>query len=101
MIRKKKKAGFESITEQIATSSTAGKLIFDVFTSLSDNVERNLIRERTRAGLDAARARGRLDGRKPKLDDKQCREIRALLKDPNIKYFRCCQATLGKPYYYL
>lgn len=75
--------GFESITEQIATGSAAGKLIFHVFASLAE-FERNLIRERTRAGLDAARARGRLGGRKPKLDDKQCREIRALLKDPQV-----------------
>ena len=44
--------------------------------------ERNLIRERTLAGLRAARARGRVGGRKPKLNDKQIREIRALLADP-------------------
>lgn len=75
--------GFESITEKIETGSAAGKLIFHVFASLAE-FERNLIRERTRAGLDAARARGRLGGRKPKLDDKQVREIRALLRDPQV-----------------
>lgn len=46
--------------------------------------ERNLIRERTRAGLAAARSRGRLGGRKPALDAKQIREIRALLRDPDV-----------------
>ena len=75
--------GFESITEKIETGSAAGKLIFHVFASLAE-FERNLIRERTRAGLDAARARGRLGGRKPKLDDKQQREIRVLLRDPDV-----------------
>ncbi|MBI1748615.1 MAG: recombinase family protein [Acidobacteria bacterium] len=75
--------GFESITEKIETGSAAGKLIFHVFASLAE-FERNLIRERTRAGLDAARARGRLGGRKQKLDDKQVREIRAILRDPQV-----------------
>lgn len=46
---------------------------------------RNLIRERTRAGLAAERARGPKGGRKPKLDAKQIREIKALLRDPDIQ----------------
>jgi len=46
--------------------------------------ERNVIRERTQAGLSAARARGRVGGRKPSLDEKQKREIRALFRDPSI-----------------
>src|SRR5476649_927753 len=51
--------GFESIAEKIETSSAAGKLVFHVFAALAE-FERNLIRERTRAGLVAARARGRV-----------------------------------------
>lgn len=47
--------------------------------------ERSLIRERTYAGLAAARARGRSGGRKPKLGEKQVREIKALLRDPQIQ----------------
>ncbi|NWC66725.1 recombinase family protein [Pseudomonas sp. P7758] len=75
---------FESISERIETTSAAGKLIFHVFAALAE-FERNLIRERTRAGLAAARARGRQGGRKPALDESQIREIKALLKDPQIQ----------------
>jgi len=75
---------FESVTEQIDTGSAAGKLVFHVFASLAE-FERNLIRERTNAGLTAARARGRKGGRKPSLDKQQLREIKQLLKDPNMR----------------
>src|SRR5690554_3384185 len=74
--------GFESLTEKIETSSAAGKLVFHVFGALAE-FERSLIRERTQAGLAAARARGRAGGRKPKLDAKQIRQIKVLLRDPN------------------
>ena len=47
--------------------------------------ECNLIRERTHAGLTAARARGRLSGRKPQLDAQQIREMSRLLKDPDVR----------------
>jgi DNA invertase Pin-like site-specific DNA recombinase len=82
--------GFESITERIETENAAGKLVFHVFAALAE-FERNLIRERTRAGLAAARARGRKGGRKPKLDNQQVREIRALLRDPEIKVSEVAQ----------
>ena len=72
---------FESLNEKIDTGSASGKLQFHVFAALAE-FERNLIRERTLAGLNAARARGRVGGRKLKLNDKQIREIRALLADP-------------------
>jgi len=51
-----------SLTESIDTSTTGGKLVFHVFAALAE-FERDLIRERTRAGLDAARSRGRVGGR--------------------------------------
>ncbi|CAM5202477.1 DNA-invertase hin [Castellaniella denitrificans] len=75
---------FESLTEKIETDSATGKLVFHVFAALAE-FERGLIRERTRAGLAAARARGRAGGRKPKLDAQQVREIKALLRDPEIQ----------------
>lgn len=75
---------FESVTEKIETGSATGKLIFHVFAALSE-FERNLIRERTAAGLKAARARGRTGGRPRALSDKQVREIRLLLSDPEIR----------------
>lgn len=76
--------GFESLTEKIETNSATGKLVFHVFAALAE-FERSLIRERTHAGLAAARARGRSGGRKPKLGEKQVREIKALLRDPDIQ----------------
>lgn len=72
---------FESLSEKIDTGSASGKLQFHVFAALAE-FERNLIRERTMAGLSAARARGRVGGRKLKLSEKQIREIKALLSDP-------------------
>lgn len=75
---------FESISEKIDTSSAAGKLIFHLFASLAE-FERNLTRERTNAGLAAARARGRKGGRPAKLGEKEIREIKALLRDPDVR----------------
>ncbi len=62
--------GFQSVTEAIDTTTPGGKLVFHIFAALAE-FERNLIRERTHAGLAAARARGRKGGRRPKLGDKQ------------------------------
>src|SRR5713226_7537056 len=54
--------GLKSITESIDTTTSGGKLIFHVFGALAE-FERDIIRERTQAGLQAARARGRIGGR--------------------------------------
>lgn len=72
---------YSAITTQSTAGSAAGELVFHVFAALAE-FERGLIRERTQAGLAAARARA---GRrlKPKLDDQQVREIKALLRDPD------------------
>lgn len=74
---------FEVITEKYDTTTASGKLIFNVFASLAA-YERERLIERTRAGLTAARARGRVGGRKPKIGDKEKREIAILLSDPNM-----------------
>src|SRR5687767_5882849 len=60
--------GFKSLTEQIDTTTPGGKLVFHVFGALAE-FERDLIRERTHAGLAAARARGRTGGRPKALAD--------------------------------
>ena len=62
--------GFKSLTENIDTTTSGGKLIFHIFGALAE-FERNLIRERTTAGLMAARARGRKGGRPKALTGKK------------------------------
>jgi DNA invertase Pin-like site-specific DNA recombinase len=57
-----RKIGFKSITENIDTTTSGGKLVFHIFGALAE-FERDIIRERTNAGLSAARSRGRLGGR--------------------------------------
>ena len=73
---------FESVTEAIDTTTASGKLVFNIFARLAD-FERHLIGERTRAGLAAGRARGRMGGRPPALTSRQLREARLLLTDPD------------------
>ncbi|HNC17705.1 MAG TPA: recombinase family protein [Accumulibacter sp.] len=79
--------GFESLTEQINTHSPTGKLVFHLFASLAE-FERNLIRERTQAGLKAARARGRHGGRPKKLNDREKAMAKSLMADPRHRGHR-------------
>jgi DNA invertase Pin-like site-specific DNA recombinase len=79
----RRKINFEFLTEKIETVSPAGRLVFHVFAALAE-FERNLIRERTVAGLKAARACGRKGGRPAKLSAKEIKTIRALLKTADI-----------------
>jgi len=78
-----RQVGFRSITESIDTTTSGGKLVFHIFGALAE-FERSIIQERTRAGLAAARARGRTGGRPPVLDDKDKAAAIALLRDPDI-----------------
>lgn len=75
--------GFKSLTESIDTTSSGGRLVFHIFGALAE-FEHDLIRERTMAGLQAARARGRKGGRKPSLTDADIRKAIAMLSDPKI-----------------
>lgn len=75
--------GFRSLTESIDTTTSGGKLVFHIFAALAE-FERGIIRERTKAGLDAARARGRVGGRPPALSVEDVTQAKALLSDPNI-----------------
>ncbi|WP_374471200.1 recombinase family protein [Phenylobacterium sp.] len=73
---------FASITDGIDTATPAGRFFFHVMAALAE-MERDLIRERTTAGLRAAKARGRLGGRRPKLTAQQLAHARKLLADPD------------------
>lgn len=82
--------GFRSLQESIDTTTPGGKLVFHVFGALAE-FERDLIRERTNAGLKAARARGKKGGRPKALSEKQRQQARALLKDPAISISEICR----------
>ena len=73
--------GLRSLTEGIDTTTSNGRLVFHLFGALAQ-FERELVRERTMAGLAAARARGRKGGRPPKLSAEKLRVAQRLLKDP-------------------
>jgi DNA invertase Pin-like site-specific DNA recombinase len=75
--------GFRSLTESIDTTTSGGRLIFHIFAALAE-FERNIIRDRTTAGLEAARARGRVGGRPRALSEADLAAARALLADPAI-----------------
>jgi DNA invertase Pin-like site-specific DNA recombinase len=86
--------GFKSLSEEIDTTTPGGKLVFHVFGALAE-FERDLIRERTQAGLAAARARGRTGGRPKKLaDPKQLALARSLYDGGQTDIATICR-TLG------
>ncbi len=72
-----------SLNEQIDTTTANGKLTLHLFATLAE-FERNLISERTKAGLEAARKRGKTGGRPKALDEKKLRAAQAMLADPNL-----------------
>ena len=84
--------GFRSLQEAIDTTSAAGKLVFHVFGALAE-FERDLIRERTMAGLASARARGRSGGRPRAMDDEKVRLASRLMKDPEVSVGGVCRAV--------
>lgn len=71
---------FESLQERIETTTATGRLVFHLFAALAE-FERNLIRERTHAGLEAARARGRKGGRRPADPAKIAAAVKLYLTD--------------------
>lgn len=75
--------GFVSLNEAIDTTTPGGILVFNIFAALAQ-FERDLIGERTNAGLEAARARGRRGGRPLKLDAKQVAEVRRLYDSKTV-----------------
>ena len=86
-----KGVGFKSLQENIDTTTSGGKLIFHLFASLAE-FERDLIRERTQAGLSSARARGRLGGRpKGAADVNKQKAALALKNDPQYSIKEICK----------
>jgi len=85
--------GFRSLQEQIDTTTAGGKLVFHVFGALAE-FERDLIGEQTRAGLEAARSRGRVGGPPRKFSAKQVAQLRTLAFDTSNSVQDICQ-TLG------
>lgn len=75
--------GFRSLTENIDTTTSGGRLIFHIFAALAE-FERDLIRERTQAGLSAARARGRQGGRPPALSADQVKAARRMYEQRDM-----------------
>lgn len=93
--------GFRSLTEQMDTTTPGGVLVFNIFGALAQ-FERDLIRERTLAGLTAARARGRKGGRPRKLSDKDIAMVRQLYESRTVSVkeiadrFRVSRSTIYK-----
>lgn len=92
--------GFCSIKENIDTTTAGGRLVFHIFGALAE-FEHSLIRERTIAGLSAARARGRVGGRKQRLSRTDVKKAYAMLHDPLItkseiaRHFGVSRVTLN------
>ncbi len=91
---------FKSLQESIDTSTPSGKLVFHIFGALAE-FERNLIRERTMAGLTAARARGKLGGRPKKVDEAMQKKIIGLYNSRELSVREICEMVgISKPTMY-
>ena len=75
---RKASAGFRSLTEAIDTTTAAGRMMMQMVGAFAE-FERAMLRERTKAGLDAAREEGRIGGRRPKLTKQQRSEIQKMV----------------------
>ena len=85
-----KNIGFLSLHENIDTTNSGGKLIFHIFASLAE-FERDIIRERTNAGLRSARSRGRVGGRPRAMDEKKIIMAKALYSNENTSINDICK----------
>ncbi len=91
--------GLKSLHESIDTRSSSGKLIFHIFAALAE-FERNLIRERTQAGLAAARARGKKGGRPKSLSaDNRPWQLSLTMRNHTVKKI-CQMMGISKPTLY-
>ena len=81
---------FASLTEGIDTTTAQGRLAFHLFGALAE-FEREIARERTMAGLRAARERGRVGGRPRALSEEDLPQVQALMKDPGVSTAQICE----------
>ncbi len=97
---KQRDIGFKSLSEGLDTTTPGGKLVFHIFGAIAE-FERDLIRERTKAGLVAARARGRLGGRPRKHSDKVIAAAKTMTETSNdtIKDI-CIELGISRTTYY-
>jgi DNA invertase Pin-like site-specific DNA recombinase len=92
--------GFKSLQENIDTTTNGGKLIFHIFGALAE-FEREIIKERTKAGLAAARSRGRLGGRPKKMDDVKIKMAQTLYDKKTVPIKDICmQLGISKGTFY-
>lgn len=92
--------GFKSLQENIDTTTSGGQLIFHIFGALAQ-FERELIKERTQAGLKAARVRGRLGGRPPLLNKYKIKKMKEHYKKGDLSINEICKLfNITKPTLY-
>jgi DNA invertase Pin-like site-specific DNA recombinase len=88
-----REVGFKSLQENIDTTTSGGMLVFHIFGSMAE-FERNIIRERTLAGLKSARSRGRAGGRPKALTPKEVQMLKHMAADKSLTVSDICK-TLG------
>jgi DNA invertase Pin-like site-specific DNA recombinase len=92
--------GFKSLQENIDTTTSGGQLIFHIFGALAQ-FERELIRERTNAGLKAARIRGRMGGRPVQLNKQEIRKLKKHYSKGDLSVMEICKLfNITKPTLY-
>ena len=92
--------GFQSLQENIDTTTGTGRLVFHIFSALAE-FERDLIRERTNAGLKAAKARGRVGGRPLRLKPSQVAEMIKRYHEDNLSIDDLCKLfEISRPSFY-
>ncbi|PIZ05247.1 MAG: resolvase [Gammaproteobacteria bacterium CG_4_10_14_0_8_um_filter_38_16] len=92
--------GFKSLQESIDTTTSGGQLIFHIFGALAQ-FERELIRERTQAGLKAARVRGRMGGRPVQLNTQEIRKLKKHYDKGDLSVMEICKLfNITKPTLY-
>ena len=95
-----RKSVFKSLQENIDTATSGGKLIFHIFSALAE-FERDLIHERTEAGLKAARARGKMGGRPPLLDNRQINRMIEMYDEQKNTVAEICKIySISRPSFY-